>query len=174
MFSAQQFASQTLAENGPFASQNDQPLLLLKSLPHKAKLWRRKQGERVATKSNKTALSPKQRKAAQMLANPDYRGTVTALCLEVGVARSTFYDWVRQSAFTAYLTGLIESYADSELAHVWQALIAQCLEGNVRAIELYFKLRARPSGALETESRNNLLEVLAASEAEESEDDALD
>lgn len=115
----------------------------------------------MATKSNKTTLTPKQKRAAQMLANPEFKGTVTKLCEDIGVARSTFYDWIKLPLFRDYLTELIESYADAKLSRVWQSLIEQCLSGNVRAIELYFKLKGRLSSQVQQPSApNNLLDIL--------------
>lgn len=70
-------------------------------------------------------------------------GSVTALCEQVGVARSTFYDWMGQESFRTYLTELIDRYADSELASVWKALIRRCVGGDVQAMRLYFDVRGR-------------------------------
>ncbi len=44
----------------------------------------------MTTKSNKLGLKPKQIKLANRLADPGFTGTVTQLCDEIGVARSTF------------------------------------------------------------------------------------
>ena len=97
----------------------------------------------MTTKSNKLGLKPKQIKLANRLADPGFTGTVTQLCDEIGVARSTFYDWMGQEPFREYLTDLINRYADSELASVWKALIRRCVVGDVQAIKLYFDVRSR-------------------------------
>ena len=80
---------------------------------------------------------------AQRLADPGFMESVTALCEQIGVARSTFYDWMGQEPFRAYLTELIDRYADSELASVWKALIRRCVNGDVQAMKLYFDVRGR-------------------------------
>ena len=104
---------------------------------------------RVATKSNKYGLKPKQLKMVQTLADPGFTGTVTELCAQIGVARSTFYDWMGQEQFKACLTDFIGKYADSELAAVWKALIRKCTDGDVQAIKLYFDVRERGAGGHE-------------------------
>ena len=48
----------------------------------------------MATKSNELNLTSKQRKLAELLANPDFTGSITELCRECGVARSTYYKWL--------------------------------------------------------------------------------
>lgn len=95
----------------------------------------------MTTKSNKLELNAKQRKLAEMLANPDCSGTITELCQACDIARSTFYKWMDVPAFRDYLDILIDKYAGSELSTVWKALIRRCGIGDVQAIRLYFELR---------------------------------
>ncbi len=97
----------------------------------------------MATKPNNLELTPKQRHLAEKLANPDFTGTVTELCRQCNVARSTFYKWMDKREFLEYLNELIQKYSDSELANVWKALIRKCAMGDVQAIKLYFELRER-------------------------------
>ncbi|EJW97893.1 hypothetical protein EVA_14001 [gut metagenome] len=78
---------------------------------------------------------------AEKLMDPTFRGTITELCTEFSVARSTLYRWIEKSEFTDYLDELADKYASSELGTVWKALIKQCSEGNIQAIKLYFELR---------------------------------
>ena len=95
----------------------------------------------MAQKEKKTKLSPKQRKVAEELVNPNFDGTVTKLCAELGVPRRTYYNWLDNPDFREYVASLIDKYADSELSTVWKALIEQCARGNVKAIKLYFEMR---------------------------------
>lgn len=95
----------------------------------------------MATKCNKSVLTAKQRKMAEKLMDPTFKGTITALCAEFGVARSTLYRWMEKKEFTAYLEKLSDKYANSELGTVWKALIKQCEKGDIQAIKLYFELR---------------------------------
>ena len=90
-------------------------------------------------------LTAKQRKAAEMLANPDFDGTKTDLIEAVGVPRTTFYRWIKDKKFMEYTCKLIEQYTDAELGAVWKALIQECKKGNVQAIKLFFELRENTS-----------------------------
>ena len=96
-----------------------------------------------ATMSNKLELSKKQRDMAELLANPDFNGTITELCERCDVARSTFYKWMDLPAFRKYLEELIDKFTTSELSTVWKALIRRCSVGDTQAIKLYFELREK-------------------------------
>ena len=97
----------------------------------------------MTTKRNKTVLGKKQLKAAEMLSNPDFSGTITQLCERIGVARSTFYRWLDDETFRDYVDGLIDRYTDSELSRVWKALMRRVDVGDIQAIKLYFELKGR-------------------------------
>lgn len=103
----------------------------------------------MATKSNKIDLNAKQRKLAEMLANPDFNGTITELCERCSVARSTFYKWMDLPQFRKYLEELIDKFADSELSTVWKTLVRRCALGDVQAIRLYFEVREKAIGEKE-------------------------
>ncbi len=96
---------------------------------------------RNGTNEKNKALTPKQRRMAEALVNPDFNGTITELCEQLGVPRRTYYNWLDNPAFREYMSSLIEKYADSELATVWKSLIDQCARGNVKAMKLYFERR---------------------------------
>ena len=97
----------------------------------------------MAAKSNKLEYTGKKGKLAEMLTNPEFSGSVTDVCREVGVARSTFYKWMDDKNYLDYLQRLIDEYTDSELSAVWKALIVECKTGNVQAIKLYFELKGK-------------------------------
>ena len=105
----------------------------------------------MATKPDKFTLKPKQIRMAQKLADPGFTGTITELCDGIGVARTTFYDWMGQEKFREYLADLIDKFADSELATVWKALIKKCSAGDVQAMRLYFEVRERSAGGRASE-----------------------
>lgn len=94
-------------------------------------------------KCTKSRLTKKQREAAEMLANPDISCTKTRLCETVGVSRSVFYKWLKDSEFILYVNSLIDTYTDAELGAVWRALIHRCMAGDVQAIKLYFELKGK-------------------------------
>lgn len=101
----------------------------------------------MATNCNTQGIYPnvkgKQRKAAEMLASPEFDGNVSKLCQDLKVARSTFYRWFDNTDFNGYVNWLIEHYTNSELANVWKALIRRAVNGNVEAQKLYFELKGK-------------------------------
>lgn len=97
-------------------------------------------GDSGATKSNKITLDGKKRKLIDFLTNPECQLTITAMCHEVGISRSTFYDWLSNDKFIEFLNKKIDNYANSELSAVWKALITKAKYGDVQAIKLYFEM----------------------------------
>ena len=97
----------------------------------------------MATNPNKYKPTGKKLKMAQALANPDCQQSITDLCKEVGVARTTFYDWIGDNQFRVYVDELIERYTDSELSRVWKALMRKIDKGDMQAIKLYFELKGK-------------------------------
>ena len=104
----------------------------------------------MATKSNRNGYTGKRAKLAETLTNPEFNGTVTDICKEVGVARSTFYRWMDDKDYLDYIQGLIDKYTDSELSSVWKALISECKNGNVQAIKLYFELKGKYTAVVQS------------------------
>ena len=100
----------------------------------------------MATKPDKYKPSGKKLLAAKYLADPEFQGTITELCARVGVARSTFYDWIGDDDFRSYVDELIDKYTDSELSRVWKALMRLIDKGDFQAIKLYFELKGKYKG----------------------------
>lgn len=96
---------------------------------------------RIDTRGMYPSLKAKQRKAAEMLVNPDYDGTVTDLCRELNISRSTLYRWYENRDFNGYIEWLIEKYTNSELSAVWKSLINNCKKGDTTAIKLFFEMK---------------------------------
>lgn len=95
------------------------------------------------TKSNSGRLTGKKLKMAQLLTDPEQKMTVTEMCYVVGIARSTFYQWMDSEEFRTQLDRMIDQYTDGELANVWKALIRKATLGDVNAIKLYFEMKGR-------------------------------
>ena len=76
------------------------------------------------------------------MTNPDYDGTVTDLCRELNISRSTLYRWQDNADFNGYIEWLIEKYTNSELSAVWKSLIKECKQGNVAACKLFFEMKS--------------------------------
>lgn len=120
--------------------------------------------KRVEQNGTDLKLSKKQREAAEMLADPDFKGNSTKIINSLGVPRTTFYRWLKNPEFISYVNELIDLYTDSELGTVWKALIRRCVIGDVRAIKLYFELKGKYKQQVEhSDTReNNLFEAIDA------------
>lgn len=104
-------------------------------------------GKRMETKDYISILKPKQRKAAELLADPDFKGTITDLCAEIGVARSTYYKWLDNENFRQYTGTLIDKYAESEYSRAWKALMRRVDAEDISALRLYFELQNKVKAA---------------------------
>lgn len=82
-----------------------------------------------------------------MLADPDFTGTITDLCAEIGVARSTYYKWLDNEEFRQYTGSLIDKYAESEYSRAWKALMRRVDAGDISALRLYFELQNKVKAA---------------------------
>lgn len=102
----------------------------------------------MATKNNKEwTPSIKQRKAAELLADPEWKGTITDLCTEVGVNRTTYYKWIQKPEFNEYVSNLIDQYMSGEYARAWKALMRNVDRGDTQSLRLFFELQKRVSAA---------------------------
>ena len=102
-------------------------------------------GRAMSAKVNKNGLNALQIKMAEMLADPESEHrTITELCGEIGVDRSTYYKYRRNNPkFREYVDDLIEKYTDSATAEVWRSLIKKCIAGDLNAIKLFFELKGK-------------------------------
>ena len=88
-------------------------------------------------------LTARQKRTAERLADPDFNGTISELCREMGIARSTFYRWMEQEKFARYLDEQIRRFTDGEYARAWKSLIQRVENGDLSAIKTYFDLRGK-------------------------------
>lgn len=113
----------------------------------------------MATKSNELTLNGKKKEMAETLASPDFNGNITNLCAKIGVARSTFYKWLDDKVFVAYINELIDKFTDSELSSVWKSLIYRAKDGDVQAIKLYFELKGKYKTTVDVNA-NSLVQIV--------------
>lgn len=78
---------------------------------------------------------------AEMLVNPDDRRTKTEKIKAAGLSERTFYRWMRDERYIAYVNSLLDRYTNAALPSVWRALIRKCNLGDTAAIKLYFELK---------------------------------
>lgn len=94
-------------------------------------------------KTDEIKLTGKKLKMAELLANPEFRGTNKELYETVGISHDTFYKWIKDGEIIACAEKLIDKYTDAELGAVWKALLLRCKMGDVQAIKLYFELKGK-------------------------------
>lgn len=121
-----------------------------------------------------TILTNEQIQAAELLADPSYKGTRSAIIKKVGVCRTTFYDWFKNPDFVNYVNSLIDAYTDAELAVVWRALINKCKAGDTQAIKLYFELKGKYKQEVKQEIDVNTMGVILLPEIKEDSDVSAD
>lgn len=91
-------------------------------------------------------LKPKQRTVAEALVNPDDERSIKELCDEVGISRTTFYNWQKQPEFTGYVKVLIECLTSSCLPKAWKQISKKIDKGDMEAIRMLFELKGELSG----------------------------
>ena len=90
-------------------------------------------------------LKPKQRQAAEALVDPADERTVTELCQDLEISRTTFYNWQKDPAFAGYVKVLIEGLTSSIVPKAWKQIDKKVGEGNMEAIRMVFELKGELS-----------------------------
>jgi len=94
-------------------------------------------------KEKSTHLTPKQRNAIEILCRPEWDGTITKLCDEVGVSRKTYYEWMEKPLFVDALNKQIDKYSESMLPEAWKALQKKIAQGDTSAIKLFMEVKGK-------------------------------
>jgi len=112
-----------------------------------------------------TNLTKRQINALPYFVNPEIR-TITEIADKADVCRSTIYDWLDDDNFKKAVDHKIENYTDSQTANMWKSLIREGLDGDVRAIKLFFELKnkykdrkeitGKDGGPIEIDAKNEL------------------
>lgn len=98
-------------------------------------------------------LTPQQQRAAQLLVINEWgelteeggkKRTMTELADELGIARSTLFEWKRNELFGAYVNHLTERQLDGMRSEVYVALMRSIRGGangipSVKALDLYMR-----------------------------------
>lgn len=85
--------------------------------------------------------SAKQKKLAQLLADPTDDRTNQEKAEEAGVSLRTFYRYIKDMRFIEYVNSLVPQETDREIASIWRSLCNQAKKGNVQAIRLFFEAK---------------------------------
>ncbi|HBS60873.1 MAG TPA: hypothetical protein DEA44_16625, partial [Firmicutes bacterium] len=78
---------------------------------------------------------------AEMLANPEDKRTKTEKIKAAGLTERTFYRWMKDDRYIAYVNSRVDQFTSAALPGAWNALIRQCNMGNIQAIKLLFEMK---------------------------------
>ena len=92
-------------------------------------------------------LNPKQKRAAEMLANPDCTLSKSEIADAVGVQPETFYRWLLDREFLAEAETLSRRYAEAEVSLIRKSVITGCRSGDAKSIKLFFDLQNTLAGS---------------------------
>lgn len=81
-----------------------------------------------------------QRRAAELLANPNIDMTKEQIAAEVGIAPSTLWRWEQKPEFRQYVNDLVAQYTDAAVPAAWRALVSR-MKNDTQAIKLFFELK---------------------------------
>ena len=108
-------------------------------------------------------LNQKQRRAAEMLANPDCTLTKAEIADAIGIPTETFYRWLLDREFVAETEALSCRYEEAETALIRKSVIMGCRSGDAKSIKLFFDLQnalVGPADSISTEDRALLAEAV--------------
>lgn len=95
------------------------------------------------TKGMYPSLKPKQRKVAEALVDPEDDRTVTQLCKDFKISRTTFYNWQKDPNFMGYVEFLVESFTTSIIPKAWKQISRKINEGNMEAIRMLLEVKGK-------------------------------
>lgn len=119
------------------------------------------------TDLNKTAgiypvIKGKKRKVAEALVDPEDERSVTQLCKDFKISRTTFYNWQKESEFMSYIEYLVESFTTSIIPKAWKQIAKKIEKGDMEAIKMLLEIK----GKLQRESSVNNNVVIFTGEDE--------
>jgi len=84
---------------------------------------------------------PEQIRCVQVLLNPDCDKKKCERLSEAGIPTSTFYHWMQDDNFVAYLNERVANMTDKAYSDVWKSLVQKARDGDIQAIKLFFEMR---------------------------------
>lgn len=102
---------------------------------------RKKTTKKAAENGRKWRPSAQLAAMAEMLVNPEDKRTKGEKIKAAGLTERTFYRWMKDERYIAYVNSLIDQFTSAELPGVWKALLRQCNLGNIAAIKLLFDMK---------------------------------
>ena len=116
-----------------------------------------------AKKGMYPTLKPKQRKVAEALVDPEDDRTVTKLCKDFKISRTTFYNWQKDSVFMGYVEWLVENFKTSMIPKAWTQIGHKINKGDMEAIRLLLEVEGKLQK--DTSSINNNVVIFTGEEA---------
>lgn len=97
------------------------------------------------------SLKPKQRQVAEALVDPEDIRSVSELCKNFEISRTTFYNWQHNSDFVGYVDCLIDNYTSSIVPKAWKEIGKKVERGEMEAIRMLLEVK----GKLQSNSQFN-------------------
>lgn len=72
-------------------------------------------------------------------------GALDEILVEQGVSPGTFFSWLEDPGFSAYLRQQTRARTDAAILSAWKALLRGVERGETSAIKLFFELKGRES-----------------------------
>lgn len=89
------------------------------------------------------SVKGKKRKVAEAVVDPDDERTITELCKDFKISRTTFYNWQRDSDFMGYVNYLIESFTTSIIPKAWKQISKKIDKGDMEAIKMLLEVKGK-------------------------------
>lgn len=87
--------------------------------------------------------SPTQLQLVKLLVDLDDHRSKEAKCAEVGITKTTLYNWYRNKDFVLYVNELLDLSADSDIADIFRAMKLSAKRGNVQAQRSFLEIRGK-------------------------------
>lgn len=88
-------------------------------------------------------ISPEQAYAVGILTNPSDKRDMAAKLKSIGISYQTYRSWLKEPVFKSYLHQIGEDMLGEHMADVHTAVARNAVDGNMKAIELYYGLTGR-------------------------------
>lgn len=97
----------------------------------------------------------KKRKVAEAVIDPEDERSITQLCKDFKISRTTFYNWQKDSDFMGYVNYLIESFTTSIVPKAWKQISKKIDKGDMEAIRMLLEIKGKLQK--ETSINNNVV-----------------
>ena len=89
------------------------------------------------------SVKGKKRKVAEAVVEPEDERSITELCKDFKISRTTFYNWQRDSDFIGYVNYLTESFTTSIVPKAWKQISKKIDKGDMEAIRMLLEVKGK-------------------------------